>query len=297
MVYIVVVNWNGWQHTVRCLDSLRKLDYPNYHVLTIDNGSTDGSPECIRAAHAEIELVESGRNLGFAGGSNAGIKLALDRGADYVWVLNNDIEVEPGTLSALVSVAQSRPGIGVVGAAVRQPGVDGEQRVATEAFRWQGEYRAPSPCQAGTSPHTVDDVAGSNTLLDATMLRQIGPFDDRFFHYWEDVELCARARRGGWSVEHACQAPIWHVGGGTEPTTGAQAQYYFTRNWLLYSRWSGRGGLFSMLLRAPRMTLGRAFGRRWLLRGQWRVVIAGMLGTLDGLRGRYGQRNLPRWLR
>ena len=129
-VYIVVVNWNGWQHTVRCLDSLRKLEYPNYRVVTIDNGSTDGSAERIRAAHPDVELVESGRNLGFGGGSNIGIKLALDRGADYVWVLNNDIEVEPDTLTSLIAVARSRPGIGVVGAAVWQPAVDGEPRMA-----------------------------------------------------------------------------------------------------------------------------------------------------------------------
>ena len=302
LVYIVLVNWNGWQHTVRCLDSLRQLDYPNYRVIVVDNGSSDGSPERIRAAHPDTDLVEAEQNLGFGGGANIGIRAALDRGAGYVWVLNNDIEVEPATLASLVSVARSRPGIGVIGAAVWRVAVDAEPSMHTEAFRWRGEYRLPSACPAAGPAnaavgHPVDDVAGSSSLLDAEMLRQIGLFEERFFHYFEDVELCSRARRCGWAVAHACRATIWHVVGGTMPTTGAQAQYYFVRNWLLYSRWAGRGGLPGIFRRAPRMTLGRIFARRWLLRGRWNVVVASVLGALDALRGRHGQRDLPNWLR
>jgi len=302
LAYIVVVNWNGWQHTVRCLDSLRRLEYPNFRAIVVDNGSTDGSPERIRAAHPDTELLTAEKNLGFGGGANIGIRAALDRGADYVWVLNNDIEVEPATLSSLVSVARSRPGIGVIGAAVWRRAVDTEPSMHTEAFRWRGEYRLPSACPGADSAdaavgHLVDDVAGSSALLDAAMLRQIGPFEDRFFHYWDDVELCARARRAGWSVEHACQARLWHVVGATVPTDSPQAQYYFVRNWLLFSRWAGRGNLFAMFRRAPRMTMGRIFARRWLLQGRWRVVLASVLGALDALRGRYGQRDLPNWLR
>jgi len=173
--------------------------------------------------------------------------------------------------------------------------------MATEAFRWRGEYRIPSACPepATASPelgHHVDDVAGSSSLLDAAMLREIGPFDDRFFHYWEDVELCARARAAGWLVVHACSARVYHAVGGSLATSSGQAQYYFVRNWLLYSRWAGRGNLFSIFPRAPRMTLGRMFARRWLVKGQWRVVLANLLGVFDGLRGRYGKRDLPRWL-
>ena len=303
LVYIVVVNWNGWQHTIRCLETLRDLDYPNYRIITVDNGSTDGSPEHIRAAHPDIEFVEAGKNLGFAGGANIGIRLALDRGADYVWVLNNDIEVEPATLSSLMIVARAQPGVGVVGAAVWQPATErSEAIIAQEAFVWRGEHREFSACPEPTSDcpkpaHLVDDVAGSSSLMDGEMLREIGQFEDRFFHYWDDVEICSRARSAGWSVEHACEARIWHLVGATVPTMGAQAQYYYTRNWLLYSRWAGRGGLPAILARAPRMTLGRIFARRWLLRGRWNVVVASVLGALDALRGRYGQRDLPKWLR
>ena len=296
LVYIVVLNWNGWRDTVRCLDSLVQLDYPAYRVLAIDNGSMDDSVERIRTAHPETDLIENGQNLGFAGGNNSGIRRALDGGAEHVWVLNNDAVAGPAALSALVATACSSARIGIVGPAVWRPPAGNGSVQEPAAFRWKGEYRLPAECPAEGRLHLVDDVAGSSALLDATMLREIGLFDERFFHYWEDVEICARARKAGWLVAHACQARIQHSVGASLSTASAQAQYYFVRNWLLFARWSGRGGLLTMVRRAPRMTLGRVLGRRWLFRGGWRPVLAGVLGMIDALRGRYGQRTLPRWL-
>ncbi len=299
-VYIVVVNWNGWQHTVRCLKSLQALNYPDYQVVTVDNGSNDGSVERIRAAFPAINVIETGANLGFAGGANAGIRAALERDPAYVWLLNNDVEVEPDTLTQLVDAARAHERVGIVGPSVWRPPAGGQASMEPAAFVWRGEYRAVTACpeQSGQEPfHLVDDLVGSSMLLDAAMLREIGLLDERFFHYWDDVEFCARARMAGWLVGHACRPHIWHVVGATVPTTSAQAQYYFVRNWLLFARWSGRGGLLTMLRRAPRMTLGLVLGRRWLLRGKWRVSVASLTGAADALRGRYGQRELPRWLR
>ena len=100
-VYIVILNWNGWQDTLECLASVVKLNYQNYQVVVVDNGSTDGSVGRIkewiasqRAARAL--LVETGKNLGYAGGNNAGLRYGLARGdLAYAWVLNNDTTVDP----------------------------------------------------------------------------------------------------------------------------------------------------------------------------------------------------------
>jgi GT2 family glycosyltransferase len=301
LVFVVVLNWNGWRDTIRCLDAVARLDYPAYHVIAIDNGSSDDSIEQIRAAKPEIELMEEEQNLGFAGGNNTGIRRALDQGAEYVWVVNNDAVVEPDSLRALVETAQSRPRIGVVGPAVWRPPAGGESVEEHAAFVWHGEYRLPAECPPldgqGQRPlHLVDDVAGSSALFDARMLREDGLFDERFFHYWEDVEICARARNAGWLVAHACRARIWHSVGASLSTASAQAQYYFIRNWLLYSRWSCGRGLFTIFRHAPRMTLGRIFGRRWLRQRRLRIALAGIFGLVDALRGRYGPRSIPRWL-
>jgi GT2 family glycosyltransferase len=298
-VSVVVVNWNGWQHTIRCLQSLATMDCPGYSVTVVDNGSQDGSAGHIRAAFPATNVIETGANLGFAGGANAGIRAALDRGAAYVWLLNNDVETEPDTLSRLVRAAGAHERTGIVGPSVLRAR-DGDASMEPAAFVWHGELRTPAVCP-GTSGdeafHLVDDLAGSSMLISSALLREIGSLNERFFHYWEDVEFCARARKAGWLVGHACAARIRHVVGASVRTDSAQGQYYIVRNWLLFARWSGRGGLLTMLRCAPRMTLGRVLGHRWLLRGRWRLSLASALGALDGVRGRYGRRELPPWLR
>src|SRR5712692_7725778 len=88
LVYVLLLNWNNWKDTNECLASLRNLDYDGWKVIVLDNGSTDGSVQRIREKHPEVEIMELGENLGFAKGNNAGIRAALERGAEYVWVLN-----------------------------------------------------------------------------------------------------------------------------------------------------------------------------------------------------------------
>src|SRR5699024_12417076 len=100
-VYIVIVNWNGWEDTIECLESLKQLDYPHYTVIVIDNGSSDQSVEEIGKRFPEELLIQNQSNLGFSGGINIGIRYAVERGAAYGRRLNNDTVVDreaPATL-------------------------------------------------------------------------------------------------------------------------------------------------------------------------------------------------------
>src|SRR5664279_2479168 len=99
LTYIILLNWNGWQDTIACVESCRKLSYPNFRILIVDNGSTDNSEAILRERLPDIELLQTGANLGFAGGNNVGIRHALAQGADYVWLLNNDTVVDAEALS------------------------------------------------------------------------------------------------------------------------------------------------------------------------------------------------------
>src|ERR1700719_4154792 len=114
MVAVVVLSWNGREDTLACLRSLAALAAPEPLVIVVDNGSSDGTAEAVRTAFPGVELIETGANLGFAGGNNAGITRALERGASHLLVLNNDIEVEPGFLNALVEEAARRPDAGAL---------------------------------------------------------------------------------------------------------------------------------------------------------------------------------------
>jgi len=117
-VLVLVLNWNGWRDTLKCLSSLKGLDYQNSRVIVVDNGSTDDSVIWIRRAYPEIELVETGVNLGFAGGNNVGIRYALKHGAKYAWLLNNDTLVAPNTLTEMVMIAKANPKVGAVGSVI-----------------------------------------------------------------------------------------------------------------------------------------------------------------------------------
>src|SRR5271154_4715210 len=113
-IWIVVLNWNGLSDTLACLESLRHLNYANRRVLVVDNGSTDGSVAGLRRA-PEVEVIEAGRKLGYARGNNLGIRYALERGADFILVLNNDTTVDPMLLDELIAAAERNPGVGCFG--------------------------------------------------------------------------------------------------------------------------------------------------------------------------------------
>lgn len=205
----MVLNWNGWRDTITCLASIKATKYPNYKTLLIDNGSTDSSVEKIRAAFPSVEILETGENLGFAGGNNLGIKIALDRGAEYIWLLNNDTVVSPEALTSMVEVAQSDARIGAVGSVIYH--MEDETRLQAwgggRIYFWLGITRV---YRQATKPELLDYIVGASLLVKAEALRDVGCLDSDMFMYWEDTDFCVRLRRQGWKLEVAPAARVWH---------------------------------------------------------------------------------------
>ena len=208
-VYILLLNWNNWKDTSDCLASLQALDSDNWKVLVLDNGSTDGSVQRIRDRFPEVEIVELGENLGFTKGNNAGIRLALERGADYVWLLNNDTVVDPKALGAMLEKAEADPKIGAVGSAIFYL----EEPTRLQAWGggsvnfWLGSARHfISP----VSDDKLQFIMGASLLLRRPALDAVGLLDEGFFIYWEDADYCFRLRRSGWQLAVAENAKLWH---------------------------------------------------------------------------------------
>ena len=237
-VGVVVLNWRRPDDTIACLASLREQDYPSCDVIVIDNGSPDGSPAAIRGRFPDVVLIENDRNLGFAGGSNVGIRHAVDHGADYVLLLNDDTVVAPDMLRTLVSIAESDPRIGIVGPKIfyyEPPDVvwsaggtvDGLGRARHIGVDRRGD---------GTpdAARDVDYVTGCALLVKRGVVDRIGMLDERFFAYFEETEWCARARRAGFRVVCVPGARMWHK---IEPTARGHSRaylYLMSRNRLLY---------------------------------------------------------------
>ena len=113
-VFIVVLNWNGLADTLECVRSLDAIEYQNRTVVVVDNGSANAEADQLEAARPGLIVLRSRENLGYAGGNNLGIRLALERGADYVWLLNNDTIVNPGCVTELVATGERDPQAGIL---------------------------------------------------------------------------------------------------------------------------------------------------------------------------------------
>jgi GT2 family glycosyltransferase len=232
-VAAVVLNWNGWRDTLACLESLRRLDALP-HVIVVDNGSSDGSGERIRAEAPWAQLLALTSNHGFSGGMNAGISAALtDRPAlDYVWVLNNDTLVEPATLSRMVGLADSDPRIGIVGSRVVD--ADGSGRIQALGGGSVNLWLGTTKPYVTVPSKDCESLVGASLLLRRSLLRQIGGFDERYFFYLEDTDLSLRARRAGWRLAIAPDSTVVHRRGASidagSPTRSLRSDVHFARS-------------------------------------------------------------------
>ncbi len=241
-VAIVVLNWNGKRLTVECLESLLRIDYRNYEILLVDNGSTDGSQECFRNRFPEVELLENKENLGFAEGSNVGIRRAIDRQADYILLLNSDTVTHETFLSELVRVAESDPTIGFVGPKVYYYDCHGRRDVIHSAggrvSLWIGKCPSIGPREkdAGQYEDTkvVGWVAGTCMLARRDAVQRIGLLDPAFFAYMEEIDWCVRGYRAGYKSVFVPTSKIWHK---VSISSGSLLyRYYLTRNLFLFMK-------------------------------------------------------------
>lgn len=285
LVYILVLNWEGWNDTIECLESVFRLDYPRCRVVVCDNASSNRSLEHIRAwADGELAwhpqnehpfwgsspssvpkpisyvcydriqaerggdpddpspliLVQTGANLGFAGGNNVGIRFVMAQpDAGYIWLLNNDTVVDHRSLRAKVDLARSDPTVGMVGAKLLEyDRPDTIQAIAGGTLiRWQGMTRhlgqgEPDGKQWRRSIE-VDYVTGASLLVRIETVQSVGPLDERYFLYSEEVDWCLRAKEKRWRLVYAPDATVWHKEGGSVGAKSLLSDYYGVRSSLL----------------------------------------------------------------
>lgn len=237
-VSIVLLNLNGYVDTSDCIQSLEQIDYPNYEIIVVDNGSSDGSGERVAIEFPAVRMIVSENNLGFTGGNNLGTRHALERGADYVLLLNNDTVVDPGFLSHMVDVAEHDPAIGLVGPKIfyfSEPKriwyAGGDVNLAAGSCNHVGKDKIDD----GRRFSKVSDtgfITGCAFLVKASVLREIGLLDDKLFVYWEDTDFCERARKRGYRRVFVPQSHVWHKVSRTCGKDSYFTIYLSTRNQL-----------------------------------------------------------------
>jgi GT2 family glycosyltransferase len=280
----VVLSWNGREDTLACLDSLRGIE-----TVCVDNGSSDGSADAVAERFPEVELIRTEVNLGFAAGNNVGIRRALDRGADWVLLLNNDALAEDGLVAALERAAAARPDAGVLACKVLVAGSGTVWYAGASFDPILGRSRHAG--FGGTDePGELRDVArgtGTGMAVSRAAIERAGLLDEELFLYAEDLEWCLRIERAGFSIVYVPEARVLHrisasSGGAGSPTTS----YYETRNMLsVVERYRplprGLSGLRRALVVAPRIVQNVRLPRS---------AYAAVRGWRDYRRGRMGRR-------
>jgi GT2 family glycosyltransferase len=273
LIACVIVNWNGWRDTVACLGSLRSLEYSNLFTVVVDNGSSDASICRIREAYPEVCLIENGRNAGFAGGNNAGIREAMCHNAEYIWLLNNDTEPAPGVLREMVSMAEADPELGAVGSVLFYSSAP--QTVQAWGGGWINLWYGHS--RHATDPpkpsDKLDYLTAASMLVRRKVFEQVGLMDDRFFLYWEDAELCYRLRRGGWKLGVAARGTVLHkVNASASKNRGGAERYFTTSGIRFLLEYSATPVLSAALFLSLRILNRAVHGRINGIREVWRGV-------------------------
>lgn len=293
-VAIIIVNWNKKDDTLKLLRSLEGIDYDNHDTVVVDNASTDGSAETIRKQFPYIDLIINTDNLGGTGGFNSGMRHALtNRNYKYVWLLDNDAEVESNTLRELVDAMERDETIGIAGSRI----IDSDRRDITveagaflnrDSIGVQPLYRNIRNLNIANSIMEVDYVAICSALARTSALERVGLMDERYFFFWDDMDWGLQFKESGFKVVSVLNSIVYHPA--FTEKRGIMADYYYgNRNSLLtYTKHMGLSDRISIFYRYLRhkctslIFLG--------LNGKEDTMKLGFEGILDFVVGRWGKK-------
>lgn len=299
-VYVVLVNWCGAEDTIACLRSLAKLDDVLPKVIVCDNASVDGSWDRLQAyvssqIRLDIRLVQTGANLGFAGGNNVGLQMALsDPEMQFVWLLNNDTEVAPEALSSLMRYMNEHVNVGICGSTLlymHSPGLI--QAVGGQYNFWLGTSRhvlghqkySVALCQS-VDPATLDYVVGASMFVRRSVLEQVGLLSEDYFLYCEEIDWATRMKRQMTEMKlgYAPLSLIYHKEGastGSNDRTG-KAYSYFADYFFITSRIRFARKFFPIKRWAVQLSMVPVALNRFR-RKQWRsllVAVCALFGVI-----------------
>ena len=284
--YVVIPNWNGVDGLAKCIDSLRAQTLLP-HIIMVDNGSVDESVAMVTERYPEVEIVRHDYNKGYAGGVNPGLRLAIERDISFVAPFNNDAMADKDWLRHLVDFMTAHPKYGI--AACKMLSADGSHLDSSGDYytTWGLPYprgRGEGEVDKYDRETEVFAASGGASIYRTEMLREVGLFDERFFAYYEDVDLSFRAQLAGWKVAFVPQSFVYHE----LSVTGSKIKGFFTlqtmKNLPMLLWKDVPASLLPMVL--PRFTLVYlAFFVSAIQRGQLRYAIEGWAKSLGYLPG------------
>lgn len=294
---VILVNWNGSDDTLNCLESIYASTYQDYFIVVVDNGSHNDQISKLKQSKFDFELIETGENLGYTGGNNKGIEYALDCKVDYVFLLNNDTYIAPNTLQNIILAADMDKQIGIsspkiffhparhliwsAGAALNQRFLMG----------YSFGYKVEDKGQFDQASD-VDYVTGCAMLIKSKVLREVGMLSDDYFAVCEDIDYCLRVANAGYRIRYEPSGCVWHIESASSGGSDApQYVYYQTRNYFLFHKRWAKG--FRQLCMSQSYLVAYAVKRGFIfvLQGKWKSLLGIFYGVRDFVIGRQGRRD------
>ncbi len=297
-VFVVILNFNRPQDTLECVHSVLESDYLFFEILIVDNASRDNSPAIFLEHLPDVALLKNSKNLGYAGGNNAGIRQALKQGADYVFVLNNDAIVNVDTIRVLVEIGEERPEATLIAPKVNdyaRRNIINSFGTSMDWFRlrpFPGDYDQEDDGRF-ESVKEAEIIPGAALMMKRRLFEETGLFDESFFLIHEDADLCLRNLKAGFKNIVAPQALVYHKISKTLSAYPEASEYYSVRNFLFLAKFH-----------AGILDLGKVAGGLALLSlkkaaqypfipAQRAKIRAFFLGVGDYFKGRGGPFNPP----
>ncbi|WKB35505.1 glycosyltransferase family 2 protein [Terrilactibacillus sp. S3-3] len=247
-VAIIILNWNNYKDTTECLLSVDKLEYKPFCVFLVDNHSHDRSFEKLKEDYErhrynmEIVFIQSGENLGFAGGNNIALEQAYDQGYSYFWLLNNDTIVLPDSLTYLAAELDANPKAGMAGSKIYYYGTQTIWFAGGEINTYTGRAKHPGIGEFDRGQYDarreVDYITGCSLLVRREVIESVGLMKKEYFFYYEEAEWNLRARNAGWERIYRPDSRIFHkvsVSTGGEKKKAPFVAFYDIRNayWMI----------------------------------------------------------------
>ncbi len=244
LVSIILVNYNGIDVIENCLRSLQQfLQAVPYEVIVVDNASQDGSPDLVKQNFPQVHLIRLVENRGFGAGNNIGAKIA---NGEFLFFLNTDTQLISDVLPTLIVLMKEYPDVGIIGSKLLNPdgslqlstawavSIAGEFRTLQQLKDYEKLQRRATIMERFDQPHEVDVVVGAAFLIRRTLFETLGGFDENFFMYFEESDLCQRAQYLGWKILYTPAVSLIHIRGHSTDKIAGRMAIEYRRSQLYY---------------------------------------------------------------
>ncbi|MFL0251739.1 glycosyltransferase family 2 protein [Clostridium neuense] len=238
-VFIVILNYNTINDTLECITSLKNIDYINYEIVVVDNSETVDCYNLLKDKFNEYKIIRTDENLGYANGNNIGIKYALDNGADYICVLNNDVVVEENFLSKTVEVLNNNKDVGIAGPCICEYKDRSKVQCAGASISlYTGLTRRVGKGMSYDNKDkenmVVDFLGGACFVCKRQVFEKIGLIPENYFLFFEETEFCIRAQKAGYKLLCVYGSKVYHKGSATISKFGGLSYYFLNRNRVVF---------------------------------------------------------------